>query len=482
MITIKQKLISIIILTSCLVLILTGAAIVFFDYYKFKKSHINELKILSEVISDNSVAAIDFNDSSTATEILLMLRAVPHVDRAALYTSDGTVLAIYQRDNSPTNWTPPNVSDPEPEFVDQYLSFFNPIEAGDRKIGHLFLRADLATEKAQWNRYLIILVGVMLISLFIALYIGAKLQNTITRPVMKLVHAATNVTKDKDYSIRVDEQGAKEIQELVFAFNTMLDRIAQRESERDHAEYELKQHRDHLEDLIQERTAELEASNKELEAFSYSVSHDLRAPLRSIHGFCQMLAEDYSKQLDNDGLDYLMRVQNNALEMGALIEDLLQLARITRCDFNKQKLDISGLARETIDKLKQQNPDRDIEVKLQNNLYASGDEHLITVALDNLLSNSWKYTSKTAHARIEFGSDYSGNGHDIYFVKDNGAGFDMKYADKIFLAFQRLHSKEEYPGTGVGLATVQRVIDRHGGKVWAESNIGSGTTIYFTLD
>ena len=322
----------------------------------------------------------------------------------------------------------------------------------------------------------------MLISLIIALYIGTKLQNTITRPVMNLVHAATNVTEEKDYSIRVDEQGAKEIQELVFAFNTMLERIAQRESERDHAEHELKQHRDHLEDLVHERTAELEASNKELEAFSYSVSHDLRAPLRSIHGFCQMLVEDYGKQLDHVGLDYLMRVQTNALDMGALIEDLLQLARITRCDFNKQKLDISGLAKETIDKLKQQNPDRDIEVKLQNNLYADGDEHLISVALDNLLSNSWKYTSKIAHASIEFGSNHSGNGHDVYFVKDNGAGFDMKYADKIFLAFQRLHSKEDYPGTGVGLATVQRVVDRHGGKVWAESDIGKGTTIYFTLD
>lgn len=463
-------------------MLLTGAAIVVFDYYKFKKSHTNELKILSEVIAANAVAAIDFNDSITASEILLMLRATPHIDRAALYTSDGQVLAKYQRDYSSENWTPPKFSDPETEFVDQYLSVYNPIEIGDRKIGYILLRADLATEKAQWNRYLLILVGVMLVSLLIALYIGTKLQNTITRPVMNLVDAATNVTKDKDYSIRVDEQGAKEIQELVFAFNTMLDRIAQRESERDHAEYELKQHRDHLEDIIHERTAELEASNKELEAFSYSVSHDLRAPLRSIHGFCQMLVEDYSEQLDQAGLDYMMRVQSNALDMGSLIEDLLQLARITRCDFHKQKLDISDLAKETIDKLKQQNPERDIDIKLQNNLIADGDEHLISVALDNLLGNSWKYTSKTAHPIIEIGSDHSGNGHDIYFVKDNGAGFDMKYADKIFLAFQRLHSKEEYPGTGVGLATVQRVIDRHGGKVWAESHIGEGTTIYFTLD
>ncbi|WP_455206806.1 ATP-binding protein [Kaarinaea lacus] len=482
MITIKQKLISIIVLTSCLVLILTGIAIIYFDYYKFKKSHENELKILSEVISANSVAAIDFNDPITAKEILLMLRAVPHVDRAALYASDGQVLAQYQREESSSDWIPPKASSLEPEFDDQYLSLYKPIVFGDRKIGHIFLRADLATEKSLWNRYIIILICVMLISLFIALFVGTKLQNTITQPVRNLVNAAKTVTKNNDYSIRVNEHGAAEIQELVNAFNTMLDRIAQREKERDSAEHELKEHRDHLEELIQERTAELEASNKELEAFSYSVSHDLRAPLRSIHGFCQMLLEDYNKVLDSNGQDYLQRVQTSALNMGNLIEDLLQLARITRSDFNKQKLNISELAEETIDKLKQQEPERRVNVKVQNDLYVNGDEHLISVALDNLLSNSWKYTGKTEHAIIEFGSEHSGNGPNIYYVKDNGTGFDMKYADKIFLAFQRLHSKEDYPGTGVGLATVQRVIDRHGGKIWAESDMGKGTTIYFTLE
>jgi|GEM_PF-4301276 len=482
MITIKQKLISIIVLTSCMVLVLTGAAMVFFDYYKFKKSHEKELKILSEVIGSNSVAAIDFNDAATAKEILLMLRAVPHVDRAALYASDGQVLAKYQREESLLDWDPPKVSDPEPEFVDQYLSVYRPIVIGDRKIGHIFLRADLATEKSQWNRYLMILLGVMIFSLFIALYVGTKLQNTITEPVRNLVRAATNVTHDKDYSIRVNEQGAREIQELVLAFNTMLDRVAQREKERDLAEVQLKQHRDHLEELVQERTAELEASNKELEAFSYSVSHDLRAPLRSIHGFCQMLLEDYADNLDRNGLDYLQRVQTSALNMGQLIEDLLQLARITRSDFHKQQLDISSLAQETINKLRQQNPEREIEIRLQNNVYAEGDQHLLSVALDNLLENAWKYTGKTPHPRIEFGSQHSSNGHDTYFVKDNGVGFDMKYADKIFLAFQRLHSKEDFPGTGVGLATVERVIDRHGGKIWAESEIGKGTIIYFTLN
>ena len=482
MITIKQKLISIIVLTSCLVLISTGVAIVFFDYYKFKKSHENELKILSEVIGSNSVAAIDFNDPITAKEILLMLRAVPHVDRAALYTSDGQVLAQYQREETLSDWTPPKVSGPEPQFIDQYLSLYNPIVFGDRKIGHIFLRADLATEKSLWNRYLIILICIMLISLFIALYVGTKLQNTITRPVRNLVNAAKKVTQSNDYSIRVNEHGAAEIQEFVNAFNTMLNRIAQREEERDTAEHELKKHRDHLEELVHERTAELEASNKELEAFSYSVSHDLRAPLRSIHGFCQMLLEDYSEVLDSNGQDYLQRVQTSALNMGNLIEDLLQLARITRSDFNKQKLNISELAEETIDKLKQQEPERRVDVKVQNDLYVNGDEHLISVALDNLLSNSWKYTGKTENAIIEFGSDHSGNGPHVYYVKDNGTGFDMKYADKIFLAFQRLHSKEDYPGTGVGLATVQRVIDRHGGKIWAESDMGKGTTIYFTLE
>jgi len=482
MITIKQKLISIIALTSCLVLILTGAAIVVFDYYKFRMSHESQLQLLAEVIGANSIAAIDFNDAITAKEILLMLRAVPHVDQAALYDMDGQVIAKYQREDTGSDWDPPVVSGPGKEFTDQFLSYFHPILIGDRKVGYIYLRADLVTEKAQWNRYLIILIGVMFVALLIALYVGTKLQNTITRPVRNLVNVATKVTREHDYTMRVNERGAAEIQELVNAFNTMMDRIAQREKERDDAEHALKEHRDHLEELIQERTAELEASNKELEAFSYSVSHDLRAPLRSIHGFCQILLEDYDDALDDSGRDYLRRVQTSALNMGNLIEDLLQLARITRSDFNKQRVNVSALAEDTVRKLKQQDPQRHIDIKVQNELYADGDQDLISIALDNLLGNSWKYTSKTADAQIEFGSKNPGNGHAVYYVKDNGTGFDMKFADKIFLAFQRLHSKEDYPGTGVGLATVQRVIDRHGGKIWAESDVGKGATFYFTLD
>jgi light-regulated signal transduction histidine kinase (bacteriophytochrome) len=186
--------------------------------------------------------------------------------------------------------------------------------------------------------------------------------------------------------------------------------------------------------------------------------------------------------LDEQGKDYMKRVQAAAVNMATLIDDLLQLARISRSDFTPKTVDISEIATQSIEKLRQQDPNRMVKSRIQKNLLVNGDQSLLAVALDNLLSNAWKYTSKTDTAEIEFGQSNSQNGHPVFFVKDNGAGFDMKYVDKIFAAFQRLHSPNEYPGTGIGLATVKRVIDRHHGRIWAESQIGKGTTIFFTLN
>ena len=235
---------------------------------------------------------------------------------------------------------------------------------------------------------------------------------------------------------------------------------------------------------MEEANRELEVTNRELEAFSYSVSHDLRAPLRSIDGFSQILLEDYADELDEEGKDYLGRVRAASQRMGRLIDDLLGLSRVTRGALRREQVDLSSLAREVAAGLQESRSDRDVDFEVEGGIEGIGDPRLIRVALTNLLGNAFKFTEKEQRARISFGVDarLSQLGRvPVYYVRDNGAGFDMEYADKLFGAFQRLHGTNEFEGTGIGLATVQRIVHRHGGRVWAEGGVGEGATFYFTL-
>jgi two-component system sensor histidine kinase/response regulator len=233
-------------------------------------------------------------------------------------------------------------------------------------------------------------------------------------------------------------------------------------------------------DELRSANAALEVSNQELEAFSYSVSHDLRAPLRAIDGFNRSFLEDYGHTLEPDGRELLLSVQRACERMGNLIEDLLSLARIARSEMNRTSVDLGAMARSIVDELRRSDPGRQVDVRIEDGLVADGDARLLHVALSNLLSNAWKFTSKCPQAVIEFGSTRQG-GQTTFFLRDNGAGFDMAYAEKLFGAFQRLHSADEFPGTGVGLATVHRIIHRHGGRIWADSAVNKGTTFHFTL-
>jgi two-component system sensor histidine kinase EvgS len=262
----------------------------------------------------------------------------------------------------------------------------------------------------------------------------------------------------------------------VIGVASLVDDITQRTQ----AEQELEQHRHHLEAMVAERTAALEETNKELESFSYSVSHDLRAPLRSIDGFSHALLEDYEEQLDDVGKNYLHRVRSSAQRMGRLIDDMLSLSRVMRHELKRKDINLGAMAQAVINKLQDYEPQRGVDVDIAAGIHAWGDAHLIDIALDNLLGNAWKYTGKTDQARIEFGLTKK-NGKKIYRVSDNGVGFDMKYADKLFGSFQRLHRADEFEGTGIGLATVARIIRRHGGELWAEGAVGHGATFYFTL-
>ena len=234
------------------------------------------------------------------------------------------------------------------------------------------------------------------------------------------------------------------------------------------------------EDALRESQRGLEDVNKELQSFSYSVSHDLRGPLRTMDGFSQALLEDHSQHLDEKGRHYVTRIRTAAQRMGRLIDDLLQLSRLTRVEMRVKPVDLSAIALAVIGELRDSEPGRNVEVQIEPGLETRGDPGLLQVALQNLLSNAWKFTSRREHAVIEFGR-VNGQPDSAFFVRDNGAGFDMQYADHLFSPFQRLHADEEFKGTGIGLATVQRIIRRHSGRIWAEAAEEQGATFYFQL-
>jgi len=264
--------------------------------------------------------------------------------------------------------------------------------------------------------------------------------------------------------------------EQLQAVTVSKDELQQEVEERKRAEEEIKK----LNDDLKHHVTQLEEANKELEAFSYSVSHDLRSPLRSIDGFSQALLEDYGGKLDGEGRDYLQRVRAGSQRMAQLIDDLLNLSRVARSEMSRVPVDLSKIAKDIANGLRKSDQERNVEFVISGGLTAQGDERLLRAAMENLFSNAWKFTSIHPRGRIEFGMARR-DGQPVYFIKDDGVGFDMTYVGKLFGPFQRLHSPGDFPGTGIGLATVQRIIHRHGGRIWIEGAVERGATVYFTL-
>lgn len=285
---------------------------------------------------------------------------------------------------------------------------------------------------------------------------------------------------DEEVALQALRLGAQDYLQKGENIFDLLQRTIKFAMERFHLLSEIEQGRLTLEQRVLDRTRQLETVNKELESFCYSVSHDLRSPIRTINGFCQALIEDYFDQIGSEAQDYLQRIQQATLRMDSLIQNLLRLSRLSRGEICQDNIDLSALAREIIGDLQQNYPDQNVTCIIEPQVYGHGDANLLRIVLENLLINAWKFTSKTANPHIEFGSSQVDN-QSVYHVVDNGAGFDMNYADQLFGTFQRLHSADEFPGTGIGLATVQRIIHRHNGRIWAEGVVNHGASFYFTL-
>jgi light-regulated signal transduction histidine kinase (bacteriophytochrome) len=279
--------------------------------------------------------------------------------------------------------------------------------------------------------------------------------------------------------LNILEDAAEEKARLESTQRAMLNILEDFDVERMRAEAANRELREAFESLRRAKEA-ADAANRELEAFSYSVSHDLRAPLRAIDGFSQALLEDYSSLLDDQGREFLSRVRAATQRMAQLIDDLLKLSRLTRGELNIGPVDVSELARAVGAVLQRSDPGRRVTLRTEEGLTAEADAQLLRTALENLLGNAWKFTSKRQQPVIEVGATHS-KGVQVYYVRDNGVGFDMEYASKLFETFQRLHSDRDFPGTGIGLSIVKRIILRHGGAVWAEARPGEGATFYFTL-
>ena len=478
--SIGRKLLGASLATALAALLAAAAAFVAYDLHTFRRLLVQRIQTATRIVAFNTVSAVVFDDAEAAAATLAALQAEPAVESAGVYTPAGRLFAAYAREGASAP-AAPLLETAGHRFTARHLVVAHPIEFEERRIGLVVIQADLSEIRERAWHYAGIVLAVLLGSLLAAAAVSGRLQGAIARPILDLSETASRVWRENDYSLRARAHGADELGALVDSFNRMLAHIQVQDAQ-------LREARNTLEGRVAERTRELEtrsqelaAANKELEAFSYSVSHDLRAPLRAIDGFSKALLAQYAgRALDAQGNHYLERVRAATQRMSQLIDDLLHLARVTRAGLQRREVDLTRVARGIAVELERQHPARRMEVAIADGLTAHADPHLVGIVLQNLLGNAWKFTSRNPDGRVEVGAQ-GDDGARVLFVRDNGAGFDMAYADKLFGVFQRLHTDAEFEGTGIGLATVQRIMLRHGGRIWAEAAVGRGATFFFTF-
>src|ERR1051325_3622265 len=469
---IKRKVVGVILLTSLSVVALTAAAMMLYDFATFRGTLVRNLSITGSIVADNSTAALDFKVPKDAQDILNALREDPHILAAALYDEQGNNFVHYPASNAVPTFpvTPGKIGW---SFRPDRLVIYTPVTQGGKRLGTLFLESDLRALSERLHLYAGIVLAVLCGSMMVALAISTALQKRITNPILALAGAAKIVSERRDYSVRAKKVSGDELGQLTDAFNEMLARMQESQAQ-------IRQMNAELEQRVRQRTAELTAANQELEAFTYSVAHDLRAPLRHVDAFSRMVHDDYAPQLPAEAQRYLQNIRNGTRQMSQLVDDLLNLARVSRQQLKRQPVPLDQLVGGLVEELKAETSGRHIQWHLQTLPTIQCDGGLIKQVFANLLSNAVKYTRPRSQAIIEVGCRRT-NGHAAIYVRDNGVGFDMKYADKLFGVFQRLHRAEEFEGTGVGLAIVERIVRRHGGSIWAEAAVDQGATFFFTV-
>jgi signal transduction histidine kinase len=477
-VSVRRKLLLGVLAATGSALLITGAAVAYFDLRSFRETSLADLTAMGDILALASTPALEFDDPQTAAEYLDLLRAKPSITAAALYAPNGAVFAKYSAGEGTAD-LPELPGHDGHEIADGEIALFKRIVADHAIVGTVYVRAryDVAGRIA---RYLGILAAVLLLSLGAAALLAHRLHRGITVPIRGVIDVARNVLEKRDYSARAPKGGDDELGVLVDAFNNMLDEVGERAAVLERAKEDLRTLNAELEQRVAARTTQLEAANKELEGFSYSVSHDLRAPLRAIGGCAELLRDDHAAQLDAEGRRKLNVIRDEAARMGLLIDDLLAFSRLGRKSLQPADLDMTALVRQVFERLRGEPGGERVELKLGRLPHASADRALLEQVWINLLSNAVKFSSKKDAPVVEVGAITAEREH-VYYVRDNGAGFDPRYASKLFGVFQRLHDAADFPGTGVGLALVQRIVVRHGGRVWADSTPGEGATFHFTL-
>jgi signal transduction histidine kinase len=464
-------------LVSGTALLLAGAGLFVYDLYSFRVGTVRDLGTQAQIIGSNSISAVLFDDSHSAETTLSALQAAPHVMSAEIYRLDGFAFAGYWRDRRESPPPPPAIPAGQTEayrFQDGQVALVRLIIFHGKPFATVYLRSDLGAMHEREKTFAIIVATVFLMALLAAMWMSSSTRRSIAEPIVRLAETAQIVLREKNYSVRAPAHaGRNEIAVLITSFNEMLAQIQERDAA-------LGEAHDHLEQQVQERTAQLNAANADLEAFSYSVSHDLRAPLRHISAFSTILSEEYGSTMEPGAQQHLQRILKGVKNMGRLIDDLLKMAQIGRKELVRVTTDLNSLVKDVLGDLRPEFEGRQIDWHIGGLPSVECDPGLMRQVFANLLSNAVKYTRRREIAVIEVGH-VAEESTPVIFVRDNGAGFDERYADKLFGVFQRLHRNEDFEGTGVGLSTAHRIIKKHGGEIWAKSEVDKGATFFFAL-
>lgn len=476
--SIGQKLTWMNMLVSGVALLLACTAFGIYELGDFRSTLVARTLTQAEILGASSVTALLSGDRDAARNTLSALRGAPNVLTAAIYASSGELFATYARESGAGS-APPRIAAPtrteEYRFTSDRLILTRVIGLQGRKIGVVRIESNLNQISERMVRYAGIVGVVLAVSLLAAFLLSAVVQKTTAQPIVQLAETARIVSREKKYSLRAPvTQATDEVNVLITAFNEMLEQIHSRDTA-------LQTARDELEASVGRRTEQLEAVNRELESFTYSVAHDLRAPLRHIQGFAEALKEDCGETLDQAAIGYVNRIIDSTRRMDQLIKDLLGLAQVGRQELQFRPTMLKTVAEEVVQEMADEYQGRRIDWRLGPLPVMDCDRGLMRLAFYNLLANAVKYTRPRDPAVIEVGTKYD-DGERVIFVRDNGVGFNMKYAHKLFGVFERLHRREDFEGTGVGLATVQRIIHKHGGRIWAEAEVDGGATFFFTLE